>query len=109
MLEVELSETGDMRVRIPGSKNGRGHDVYIPISVEGMRILKRLLMERKGQDNVRLGEPGAPTEHTIKMWLAEEKRRNPVGERRTAAPVKKKEDNLLIDLDLDLSDLDIKL
>lgn len=111
MLEVELSDDGEMRVHIPGSSRGKGHDVYIPMTLPGVRVLNRLLQQRKGNEDSRIGEPGAPSNHVIKMWLAQEKAKVPKGPpspgRAMAAKLKKPDP--FADLNLDLSDFDIKL
>lgn len=109
MLEVELSDTGEMRVRVPGTGEGRGHDLYIPITVEGLRVLKRLLIERKSEGDGRIGTAKAPTEHQIKMWLAAEKAAVPKGKLNVAKEVKAEIARRTILDDLDLGDLDIKL
>lgn len=107
-LEIILDDDGDMRVHIPGS-SGRGHDVYIPLTLEGVRVLKKLLMERKSFEHAKIGEPGSPTNHQIKMWLAREKQTMPKGQPTIREKVKERIEKRKVSLDLNIDIGDIQL
>lgn len=98
-LEVDLGDNGEMRVHFPSGK-GKGHDIFLPISMEGMRVLKRLLMDHKRNPFAKLGEPGAPTQHQIKLYLAPERAKSAV--KAVAKPSKMLEGLNFDDLDLNL-------
>jgi hypothetical protein len=73
-LLIHLRSDGNIGVTVPPSKEGGlSHEILVPITLEGVRVLKRLLFIRESQPEATIGQFGAPTRLMIEKWLAEEK------------------------------------
>lgn len=90
MPEIRLNPTGDIELDL------QGHWVTIPETLEGLRLLRHILIHRQA-GKARIGEEGAPTQWLIDKWLREDKARK-------QAEFEKRLADLGLD-DIDLGDL----
>lgn len=73
-IKLRLNASGEMLAIIPSTVENRSQHVSIPITLEGLRILKRILVARdKGSQ--RLGHESEPTQALVHEWLRAERQR----------------------------------
>jgi len=66
---------GDIIAQIP-SPSGGEQSVTIPLTLEGLRILKRILSAEPHREfGTRLGTPAEPTQALVNAWLRSERQR----------------------------------
>lgn len=71
-VEISLGKNNTLTAFIP-SPAGSVRHVSIPLSIDGLRLLRSILRER-GNTMPRVSEPGSPTQHEIDTWLREMRR-----------------------------------
>ncbi len=69
-VSIDIGKGQTLQCMIP-SRTGASHVVEIPMTVDGLRVLHRILTARKGERNSTLGMEGSPTQAIIRKWLAE--------------------------------------
>ena len=74
MIKLTLNASGEMLAIIPSAIEGRDQVVSIPASLDGLRILKRILVARD-RGSAKLGEAAEPTQALVNEWLKAERQR----------------------------------
>ena len=73
-IKLRLNAAGEMLAIIPSAVADREQHVSIPLTLDGLRILKRILVARdKGAQ--RLGHESEPTQSLVHEWLRAERQR----------------------------------
>lgn len=101
---ISLTPSGDISLTIPSNHVEGAHSVTIPLSIPGLKLLKKILTERQRSPSARISEPASPVQAQVNAWLAQER----LDRMREAEEEKKKK--LIAELDitgLDLSALDL--
>lgn len=109
-LEIDLSPNG-FAVKIPSAlNNGQTHEIQIPATEAGIKILHKVLSERKRSfARFEIGNDTSPTQHQVEAWLTEDRRRRAL--EKAAAEAEKEEKRTAeakaLFGGLDLGDIDI--
>lgn len=64
----------NLLVTVPSPVEGRSHVLEIPLTVGGLKALRKLLQNREHAADRRLATPASPTQQMVQEWLAEERR-----------------------------------
>lgn len=73
-MEINLNPNGELTLTIPGrTSEARPHNVILPISVEGVRVLHQILQadrrERLAGNAPRFATPASPTQEMVRKYL----------------------------------------
>lgn len=72
-LSVRLGPNGNMEVHLPSENSPRGSHVQIPLTLDGLRLLRTILIERQRDSIHRVGRANTPTQQMVHQWLAQAK------------------------------------
>jgi hypothetical protein len=72
-LSVRLGPSGTMEVHLPSENSPRGSHVQIPLTLDGLRLLRHILIERQRDHIHRVGRANTPTQQMVHQWLAQAK------------------------------------
>jgi hypothetical protein len=95
-LTISLGPEAQLIVTVPSPMSALTHDIAIPLSVGGLRLLVKLLSERRKADDLRIGTQASPIQEQIDHWLRMDRAET------RAKPV-------LADLELTLEDINLDL
>lgn len=73
-IKLRLNASGEMLAIIPSAIENRAQLVSIPLTLAGLRILKRILVARD-KGTAKLGAEAEPTQALIHEWLRAERQR----------------------------------
>lgn len=74
MINLFLGADGNMHARIPSALENREQVVSIPVTLDGLRILKRILVA-SDRGTAKLGHEAEPTQALVNEWLKAERQR----------------------------------
>lgn len=97
-ITISLGPNGGFRCFIPSMTKEGGHHVNIPLSTDGLKALRKLLIQREQAIKATIGQDASPTQQMIEQWL-----RQMQIDREASASAKIKE----IVPEVDLSDITI--
>lgn len=69
---LSLSPSGDLLLSIP-SPTGEAQTVLVPFSVEGLRVIRKVLLARESEPDQRLGHWSEPTQSMVEAFLRNER------------------------------------
>lgn len=69
MCTISLAPGGAFYLTIPSPADGREQILTIPASVEGLRVIRRVLTARADQPVQSLGSDGEPVQSLVDAWL----------------------------------------
>lgn len=95
---VSLSPSGNIQLEIPSVlAAGRSHVVEIPLSLNGISLLKKILLDRKADPQSSLGKLSSPVASQVHEYLVKKTRDDQAEAKRTSDDVQKKF-NITLDL-----------
>lgn len=62
--QISLHTSGDLLLQVPN-----GHAVRVPMSLDGLRIIRRILQSRQRDREAKIARPAAPTQYMVDAWL----------------------------------------
>lgn len=70
-LSISLARNGGFHVFIPSDvlADGAGHRVFIPLSIDGLKVLRKLLQDRERAVKEKIGHDSHPTQAQIQAFL----------------------------------------
>lgn len=75
MSDITITLSGaSFALCVPSDITGGTHLVQIPFSLEGMKIIRKVLMARQKEADRRIGNASSPTQAMVESWLATERR-----------------------------------
>lgn len=105
-MNLSLSPSGELLLSIPSVlAEGRTQELTIPCTVEGLRVIRRILRERVADAEVpSLGKPSEPVASMIAEFLAQERAQKDEERQRRIAQKARIADEIL-----DLAGIDLEL
>lgn len=70
---INLAGAG-LSLSVPSDVTGGTHSVAVPFTMEGMKIIRKVLMARQREADRRIGNTSSPTQDMVEKWLSEERR-----------------------------------
>lgn len=70
---ISLATSGNFALTIPSSSSTLTHTVEIPPTLDGLRILRKILSARSSTPSARIGEDASPIREQVRLWLLEER------------------------------------
>lgn len=72
-MNIRLNRNGELTLSIPGKPDKRGHDVVIPLTVDGLAVIRQILLaDRRDREAGRIpsfATEAAPTQEMVKEYL----------------------------------------
>lgn len=104
-MEIKLNGNGELTLSVPGKPGHRGHDLIIPASVEGLKVITQILRadraERAAGRIPSFATSAAPTQEMVRQYLRVHAPKIPV-----KIPTKKTQ---LVAVDVTALELDLEI
>lgn len=69
---ISLDELGRLSLFLPGVK-AEGHHVTIPLTLDGLKVIRKILQERKKTPKATIGMNGSPTQEMVQAFLRDQR------------------------------------
>lgn len=101
--KIALQDSKTLILQIPSPTSNRTRSLVIPLSIDGLKLIRKTLQHQEYDTDTRLGTPASPTQEQVNAWLAANKTAKAAKHPAIVKEVIKEKYNL------DLSDLDLTL
>lgn len=68
-MDISVAADGRFALRVPTSDGKNYHTVFIPVTLNGVYLLREMLTRNQLRDGEKIGDPLAPTQALVDQWL----------------------------------------
>lgn len=68
-MDISVADDGRLALRIPTINSDNYHTVFIPMTLNGLYLLRDMLTRNQLRTNEKIGDPLAPTQALVDQWM----------------------------------------